>query len=111
MRPSTTYLAAVSLLASVSSTSPTRSETQLPFLTAANNADTLSRTFSRVYGSNNATYGPVPKEEQLFQIEFLEIAPSPFEVCAPESHKKPLLADRFMLTPTALAATASSSPG
>ena len=111
MRPSTTYLAAVSLLASVSSTSPTRSETQLPFLTAANNADTLSRTFSRVYGSNNATYGPVPKEEQLFQIEFLEIAPSPFEVYAPESHKKPLLTNRSMLTPTAPAATPSSSPG
>ncbi|KAI1744723.1 hypothetical protein F4680DRAFT_443995 [Xylaria scruposa] len=30
-----------------------------------------------VPGNNNVTYGPVPKEEQLFQVEFLEIAPSP----------------------------------
>lgn len=34
----------------------------------------------RPYGTNNATYGPVPKAEQLFDIEFLEIAPSPFLV-------------------------------
>ncbi|KAH9907575.1 hypothetical protein F4778DRAFT_722478 [Xylariomycetidae sp. FL2044] len=30
--------------------------------------------------SNNATYGPVPKEDQLFQLEFLEIAPWPIPV-------------------------------
>ncbi|KAI0815555.1 hypothetical protein GGR55DRAFT_675172 [Xylaria sp. FL0064] len=28
----------------------------------------------------NVTYGPVPEEDQLFQIEFLEIAPSPIPV-------------------------------
>ncbi|KAI0433414.1 hypothetical protein F5Y09DRAFT_351487 [Xylaria sp. FL1042] len=28
----------------------------------------------------NVTYGPVPEEDQLFQIEFLEIAPSPVPV-------------------------------
>lgn len=31
----------------------------------------------KVPGHNNATYGPVPKADQLFEIEFLEIAPSP----------------------------------
>ncbi|KAI0517223.1 hypothetical protein F5B22DRAFT_603767 [Xylaria bambusicola] len=32
---------------------------------------------SEVPGHNNVTYGPVPLEDQLFQIESLEIAPSP----------------------------------
>ncbi|KAH7356817.1 hypothetical protein BKA65DRAFT_215444 [Rhexocercosporidium sp. MPI-PUGE-AT-0058] len=31
----------------------------------------------KVPGHNNATYSPVPKEEQLFSVEFLEIAPTP----------------------------------
>ncbi|KAF2813235.1 uncharacterized protein BDZ99DRAFT_460514 [Mytilinidion resinicola] len=31
----------------------------------------------KVPGHNNATYGPVPKASQLFEIEFLEITPSP----------------------------------
>ncbi|KAH9223406.1 hypothetical protein DL95DRAFT_379365, partial [Leptodontidium sp. 2 PMI_412] len=30
-----------------------------------------------VPGHNNATYGPVPKDAQLFDVEFLEIAPTP----------------------------------
>jgi hypothetical protein len=30
-----------------------------------------------VPGSNHATYGPVPVEEQIFWIEYLEIAPLP----------------------------------
>lgn len=30
----------------------------------------------KVPGHNNATYGPVPRTEQLFEIEFYEIAPS-----------------------------------
>ncbi|RYP80337.1 hypothetical protein DL769_002517 [Monosporascus sp. CRB-8-3] len=34
----------------------------------------------KVPGHNNATYGPVPKVDQLFQVEFLEIAPSPIPV-------------------------------
>lgn len=34
----------------------------------------------KVPGNNNATYGPVPKVDQLFQIEFLDIAPSPIPV-------------------------------
>lgn len=33
-----------------------------------------------VPGNNNATYGPVPKAEQIFTIEFLEIAPLPMPV-------------------------------
>jgi len=31
-------------------------------------------------GHNGAFYGPVPKAEQIFDIEFLEIAPSPIPV-------------------------------
>jgi len=34
----------------------------------------------RVPGDNDAYYGPVPKTEQIFEIEFLEIAPSPIPV-------------------------------
>jgi len=33
-----------------------------------------------VPGHNDAFYGPVPKAEQIFDIEFLEIAPSPIPV-------------------------------
>jgi hypothetical protein len=29
----------------------------------------------KVPGENNATYGPTPKEDQLFQIESLRMAP------------------------------------
>jgi hypothetical protein len=36
----------------------------------------------KVPGNNNATYGPVPKAEQLLKIEFLDIAPSPIPVYA-----------------------------
>ena len=31
----------------------------------------------KVYGHNNVTYGPVPKEDQLFYVEILDIGPSP----------------------------------
>ncbi|KAF1836711.1 hypothetical protein BDW02DRAFT_566801 [Decorospora gaudefroyi] len=34
----------------------------------------------KVPGDNNATYGPVPKAEQLLQVEHLSIAPSPIPV-------------------------------
>jgi hypothetical protein len=68
--------AAVSLLASLSSASPTQSDNQLPFL-ATDNSVTPSAS-SPVYKNNNATYGPVPKEEQLSSVEYLEIAPSSF---------------------------------
>jgi hypothetical protein len=33
-----------------------------------------------VPGHNDAFYGPAPKAEQIFDIEFLEIAPSPIPV-------------------------------
>jgi hypothetical protein len=36
----------------------------------------------KVPGNNNATYGPVPKADQLLDIEFLDIAPSPIPVYA-----------------------------
>jgi hypothetical protein len=34
----------------------------------------------RVYGYNNATYGPVPKEDQLFHVEELDLGPSPIHL-------------------------------
>lgn len=34
----------------------------------------------KVPGHNNATYGPMPKGDQLLLVEFLEIAPSPIPV-------------------------------
>ncbi|KAK9769874.1 putative Ubiquitin 3 binding protein But2 C-terminal domain-containing protein [Seiridium cardinale] len=35
---------------------------------------------SSIVDSHNVTYGPVPKAEQLFHVEFLEIAPFPIPV-------------------------------
>ncbi|KAK4994554.1 hypothetical protein LTR66_005443 [Elasticomyces elasticus] len=40
----------------------------------------ITETALRVPGTNNATYGPVPKAEQIFEVEFLVIAPSPIPV-------------------------------
>lgn len=37
----------------------------------------------KVRGHSDAVYGPVPKEDQLFDIEFLEIAPMPIIAYAP----------------------------
>ncbi|KAH6884141.1 hypothetical protein B0T10DRAFT_608969 [Thelonectria olida] len=31
----------------------------------------------KVPGHSDATYGPVPKEDQIFKVEFLDIAPTP----------------------------------
>lgn len=31
----------------------------------------------KVPGNNDAIFGPIPKDSQLFEVEFLEIAPSP----------------------------------
>ena len=31
----------------------------------------------KVRGHSDAIYGPVPKEDQLLDVEFLEIAPTP----------------------------------
>ena len=56
------------------------SQLPLPRKHANNNGLGASEGASRPYGTNNATYGPVPKADQLFDIEFLEIAPSPFLV-------------------------------
>lgn len=39
----------------------------------------------KVRGHNDAIYGPVPKEDQLLDVEFLEIAPTPIIAYAPFS--------------------------
>jgi hypothetical protein len=71
-------LGAALSIASVSSTSITKDEQQVP-LTATDGTRLLD-PWIYVPGTNNATYGPVPEADQLFEIEFLEIAPSPFRV-------------------------------
>jgi hypothetical protein len=35
---------------------------------------------NKVPGHNNVTYGPVPKAEQLFKLEYLEVTPTPIPV-------------------------------
>jgi hypothetical protein len=37
----------------------------------------------KVRGHNDAVYGPVPKADQLLDVEFLEIAPTPIIAYAP----------------------------
>ena len=37
----------------------------------------------KVRGHNDAIYGPVPKEDQLLDVEFLEIAPTPIIAYTP----------------------------
>lgn len=39
--------------------------------------DTMAQQDNMVPGHNNAIYGTVPKDDQIFKIEFLEIAPTP----------------------------------
>jgi hypothetical protein len=52
---------------------------RLPLVAAM--ADDTARAV-KVPGNNNATYGPVSQAEQLLDIEFLDIAPSPIPVYA-----------------------------
>jgi hypothetical protein len=70
-------IAAVSLFAGIRSTSLAQSDHQLPFLSESSASARI-----RIPGTNNATYGPVPGAEQLFDIEFLELAPFPFKAYA-----------------------------
>ena len=47
-------------------------------LTAEHEQQPLTQSMRlKVPGSNNATFGPVPESQQIFKIEFLEIAPLP----------------------------------
>jgi hypothetical protein len=69
----TALLAANSVLISDSQ------QVRLP-LVAAMAEDTAQAV--KVPGNNNATYGPVPQAEQLLDIEFLDMAPSPIPVYA-----------------------------
>jgi len=41
-----------------------------------------------VPGSNDAFYGPIPKNEQIFDIAFLEISPSPIQLYVLRPKKK-----------------------
>lgn len=34
----------------------------------------------KVPGNNHVTYGPVPREDQLFDVEFFDVAPTPLVV-------------------------------
>ncbi|KAI1161392.1 hypothetical protein F5B18DRAFT_653698 [Nemania serpens] len=33
-----------------------------------------------VFGNNNFTYGPVPRKDQWFDVEFLEVSPTPIDI-------------------------------
>lgn len=39
--------------------------------------DIMAQQDNRVPGHNDAIYDTVPKDDQIFKIEFLEIAPTP----------------------------------
>jgi hypothetical protein len=39
--------------------------------------DNMAQQDNRVPGHNDAIYDTVPKDDQIFKIEFLEIAPTP----------------------------------
>jgi len=43
-------------------------------------ADESTAALRAVPGHNNAFYGPVPKQDQLFVVDYLEIAPTPIPV-------------------------------
>ena len=58
---------------------PPHSVTNQKHISATSTTSELDNNLS-VPGHNNATYGPVPRSEQLFNIQFLEIAPTPWEV-------------------------------
>ncbi|KAH7327338.1 hypothetical protein BKA65DRAFT_66079 [Rhexocercosporidium sp. MPI-PUGE-AT-0058] len=63
-----------SILAIATSTHPP----QEPLL-VADKYTIVDPRVSHVSGHNNATFGPVPKDEQLFVVELLEIAPTPIQ--------------------------------
>ncbi|RYP23412.1 hypothetical protein DL765_001117 [Monosporascus sp. GIB2] len=68
----------------------------------------------KIPGHNNATYGPIPKGDQLLQIEFLEIAPSPIPVITlsavlPDGRREGPKAYTVPLRTTAFADTAHIS--
>jgi hypothetical protein len=78
MHSPVTSLGAACCFAVLSKASPTQDVLRRPF-TGTEAVRRLEAPI-RVPGTNNATYGPVPKIDQLFQIEFLELAPLPFQV-------------------------------
>jgi hypothetical protein len=79
MRRSVVWLvAAASLFACFGSASLAQSDHQQSFLPESSTSARI-----RVPGTNNATHGSVPKTKQLFGIELLELAPSPFKKTKP----------------------------
>ena len=65
-------------LVSIASPLQTTAVHQLPFQNNIGKPPATFRSPSGPPGTNRATYGPVPKSQQLFEIEYLEFAPSPF---------------------------------
>lgn len=49
---------------------------QVP-LAEANGNNMAGAVNDKVPGHSDATYGPVPKKDQIFKVEFLDIAPTP----------------------------------
>ena len=78
----------------------TRPQVSLPQALLLNpQTTTMATTENRVPGHNNATFCNVSSAEQLFRVEFLDIAPSPLPVYA-----------HLVLTPTTSVTTANHYP-
>ncbi|XRM46846.1 hypothetical protein ABZX51_009870 [Aspergillus tubingensis] len=83
----------IAALAALTETNPTQQESLV-------SEDIMAQQDNMVPGHNNAIYDTMPKDDQTFKIEFLEIAPTPiiadrvFFICLrgylPESKKKEL---------------------
>jgi len=68
-------------LVAAAATAPSHGNVQHPL--ANHETTSIPKTESPkpgVPGHNDAFYGPVPRDEQIFHIQFLEIAPSPIIV-------------------------------
>ncbi|EAW20657.1 uncharacterized protein NFIA_030900 [Aspergillus fischeri NRRL 181] len=57
-------------LAALAKTNPTQQELLV-------GVDIMAQQDNKVRGHNNAIYDTVPKDDQIFRIQFLEIAPTP----------------------------------
>lgn len=76
MRPSCHQILLVTYLLQSTTAQPSTAVHQTPFILMEAPSASI-QPLDRVPGSNDATFGPVPVAEQIFEMEFLEIAPTP----------------------------------
>ncbi|KAJ8128591.1 hypothetical protein O1611_g5043 [Lasiodiplodia mahajangana] len=79
MKPLFSYLFIICVvLAQLAAARPPRSINEQQFLGQVETmSESQQKEDSSVPGHNNFTYGPVPEKNQLFQLDFLEVSPSP----------------------------------